>query len=169
MVLNATFVSKQYFSYIVTVSFIAWGNHCTRRKPPTCRKSLTNFITLCCIEYTSPWEGFKLATFVVIGTHLWWDSRGYFWGSFVTFFLRSACHLSPYTIVYMYRCVRGINFASVSTIFRLGVETVTTVQYFLIFFILWQEQWWRSKVMYHDPFMLAKTGACDLQIIMYII
>jgi len=25
-----------------------------RRKPPTCRKSLKNFITLCCIEYTSP-------------------------------------------------------------------------------------------------------------------
>jgi len=28
---------KQYFSYVVAVS--------TRRKPPTCRKSLTNFIT----------------------------------------------------------------------------------------------------------------------------
>jgi hypothetical protein len=30
---------KQYFNYI---SFIGGGN---RRKPPTCRKSLTNFIT----------------------------------------------------------------------------------------------------------------------------
>jgi len=29
-------------------------------KKPTCRKSLTNFITKCCIEYTSPWTGFKL-------------------------------------------------------------------------------------------------------------
>ena len=28
---------------------------CIRRKPPTCRKSLTNFIIQCCIEYTSPW------------------------------------------------------------------------------------------------------------------
>ena len=29
-------------SYIVAVSFIAGGNRRTRRKPPTCRKSLTN-------------------------------------------------------------------------------------------------------------------------------
>ena len=41
---------QQYFSYIVTVSFIYGGN---RRKPPTCRKSLSNFIIKCCIEYTS--------------------------------------------------------------------------------------------------------------------
>jgi hypothetical protein len=27
------------------VSFIGRGNRTTRRKPPTCRKSLTNFIT----------------------------------------------------------------------------------------------------------------------------
>jgi len=33
---------QQYFSYIVAVSFIAGRN---RRKPPTSRKSLTNFIT----------------------------------------------------------------------------------------------------------------------------
>jgi hypothetical protein len=31
-----------YFSYIVAISFIGGGN---RRKPLTCRKSLTNFIT----------------------------------------------------------------------------------------------------------------------------
>jgi hypothetical protein len=33
---------QQYFSYIVAVSFIGGGNRSTRRKPPTCRKSLTN-------------------------------------------------------------------------------------------------------------------------------
>jgi len=33
---------KQYFSYIVTVSFIGGGNQSTWRKPPSCRKSLTN-------------------------------------------------------------------------------------------------------------------------------
>jgi len=27
---------QQYFSYIVTVSFISGGNRSTRRKPPTC-------------------------------------------------------------------------------------------------------------------------------------
>ena len=31
----------QYFSYIVAVSFICGGNRSTRRKPPTCHKSLT--------------------------------------------------------------------------------------------------------------------------------
>jgi hypothetical protein len=35
---------QQYFSYIVTVSFIGGGNRSTRRKSPTCRKSPTNFI-----------------------------------------------------------------------------------------------------------------------------
>jgi hypothetical protein len=36
---------QQYFRYIVAVSFFLGGNRSTRRKPPTCRKSLTNFIT----------------------------------------------------------------------------------------------------------------------------
>ena len=36
---------QQYFSYIVAVSFIGAGNRSNRRKPPTCCKSLTNFIT----------------------------------------------------------------------------------------------------------------------------
>jgi len=36
---------QQYFSYIMVVSFIGGGNQSTRRKPPTCNKLLTNFIT----------------------------------------------------------------------------------------------------------------------------
>ena len=55
-----------YFSYIVVVSFIGGGNLGTQTKPPTCRKSLTNFITYCCIEYTLPWTDFELKTLVVI-------------------------------------------------------------------------------------------------------
>jgi hypothetical protein len=35
---------QQYFSYIMAVSFIGGGNWNTWRKPPTCRKSPTNFI-----------------------------------------------------------------------------------------------------------------------------
>jgi hypothetical protein len=35
--------SQQYFSYIVAVRFIGGGNQRTRRKQPTCRKSLTNY------------------------------------------------------------------------------------------------------------------------------
>ena len=34
---------QQYFSYIVAISFIGGGNRKIRRKPPTCRKLLTNF------------------------------------------------------------------------------------------------------------------------------
>ena len=34
---------SQYFGYVVVVSFIGGGNRSTLRKPPTCRKSLTNF------------------------------------------------------------------------------------------------------------------------------
>jgi hypothetical protein len=36
---------QQYFSYIVAISFIGGGNWSTEKKPQTCRKSLTNFIT----------------------------------------------------------------------------------------------------------------------------
>ena len=43
MVFNENF--QQYFSYIVAVSFIGGRNQSTRRKPPTCHKSLTNIIT----------------------------------------------------------------------------------------------------------------------------
>jgi hypothetical protein len=35
----------QYFRYIVVVNFMVGGNRSTRRKPQTCHKSLTNFIT----------------------------------------------------------------------------------------------------------------------------
>ena len=37
---------RQYFSYIMAVSFIGGENWSAQRKPPTCRKWLTNFITL---------------------------------------------------------------------------------------------------------------------------
>ena len=50
---------QQYFIYIVGVIFIGEENRSTRRKPPTYRKLLTNFITYCCIEYTSPLPEFE--------------------------------------------------------------------------------------------------------------
>ena len=42
--------------------FYWWRETSTRRKPPTCCKSLTNIITQCCIQYTSPLTGFELTT-----------------------------------------------------------------------------------------------------------
>jgi len=52
MVFNA--ILQKYVSYILAVSFIDEGSRSTLRKPPTCRKKLTNMITLCSIEHTSP-------------------------------------------------------------------------------------------------------------------
>ena len=51
LVLNATFNNITVI-IIVAVCFISGGNRNTRRKSLTCRKSLTNFITYCCIEFT---------------------------------------------------------------------------------------------------------------------
>ena len=48
--------------------FYWWRKPEYRRKPPTYRKALTNFITKCCIEYTSILAGFELTTLVVKGT-----------------------------------------------------------------------------------------------------
>ena len=48
--------------WVGVVSLIGWGNQSIHRK------SLTNFITKCCIEYTSVWAGFELTTLVVKGT-----------------------------------------------------------------------------------------------------
>ena len=56
LVFNAT-----YISYIVAVSFIGGGNQSMRRKPLTCRKSLTNLI-LYRVHLT--WGGFELTTLV---------------------------------------------------------------------------------------------------------
>ena len=63
MVLNATFNK---------ISVISWWSVLlveeTEIPGENCRKSLTNFITQYCNEYTSPWAGFELTTLVVIGT-----------------------------------------------------------------------------------------------------
>jgi hypothetical protein len=53
------------FQIYVVVSFIGEGNRSTHKKPRTCCKSLTNFITQCCTEYISPWTGFKGTILVV--------------------------------------------------------------------------------------------------------
>ena len=56
---------QQYFCCIVSVSFIGGGNRRTRRKPPTCRKALTNFITSFCRPRL---DRDSNSTSVVIGT-----------------------------------------------------------------------------------------------------
>jgi hypothetical protein len=65
MVINATFnnisVISRHSVLLVEETGVPWENH----RPAA---SQTNFITWCCIEYTSPWAGFKLTILVVIGT-----------------------------------------------------------------------------------------------------
>ena len=56
------------YRFSILVSFIDGENQSTLKKPPTCRKSLTNFNTYCCIKCTMPWTGLELTTLVVIGT-----------------------------------------------------------------------------------------------------
>ena len=68
MVFNATFSNTISVISCMAVSFIGGGNWITLGKPPTCRKSLTNLITECCIEHNSPWTRFELTILVVICT-----------------------------------------------------------------------------------------------------
>ena len=65
MLFNATFSNIS----VISVLLVEETGVPARRKPPTCRKSLTSFITQGCIEYTSPCAGFELTTtLVVVGT-----------------------------------------------------------------------------------------------------
>ena len=64
MIFNATFNNISAISWRSVLLVVETG--CSRRKPPTCRKSLKIFITKCCIEYTSLWAGFELTTSVMI-------------------------------------------------------------------------------------------------------
>ena len=66
MVFKATFnnISVTWWRSVL----IGGGNMSSLRKQPTWCKLITNFITQCCIEYLSPWPGFKFTASVVIGT-----------------------------------------------------------------------------------------------------
>ena len=58
---------QQYFSYIVAVSFIGEGNWSTGWKPPTCRKSLTNFYHIILYQVHLARAGCKLKICLCIG------------------------------------------------------------------------------------------------------
>ena len=92
MVLNATFKNISAISWMVR--FIGGGNRSTWKKTPTCPKSLTKFITWCCIEYTLPWVGFNLKMLVVIGTD--------YIGSCKSNYLMITTMTTPYRCINMY-------------------------------------------------------------------
>jgi len=48
------------------VSFISRGNRRIRKKPPTCRKSLTNFYHIMLYRVHLVWMGFEITTLMVI-------------------------------------------------------------------------------------------------------
>ena len=66
MVFNATFDDSSTISWRSVL--LVNENRSTRRKPPTCRKPLTNVIMKCCMEYNSPCAGFDFIKLVVIST-----------------------------------------------------------------------------------------------------
>ena len=77
-----------------------------RKLEKTFRKSLTNFITLCCTEYTSSWTGFELTTLVMIGT----DCTGSCKSNFHTITFDIQCNfflsnISIYLITFATQCL----------------------------------------------------------------
>ena len=68
MVFNATFNNISVISWR-SVLLVKEGNQSTRRKSPTFRQSLANFIAQCVSSRPRhPSLGFELTTLVVIGT-----------------------------------------------------------------------------------------------------
>jgi hypothetical protein len=134
------------------VSFIGGGN---TRNPPVCRKSLTNFITYCCIEYTSPWTCFKLTTSVVICT----DCIGS---------CKSNCHSITtttvphqfYEITINYFCLRGMtiylivrNKSHLNTVLLL-----LSISFGLILIFYIPSKW--PKLMTFEYYMMKLTPMC---------
>ena len=68
MVFTATFINISVISWLYSVSFIGGGNRSTRRKPPTCRKSVTNLINIILYRVHLACAGFELTTLVLICT-----------------------------------------------------------------------------------------------------
>ena len=60
--------------------FYWWSKQEYPQKTNDLPQSLTNFITYCCIDYTSPIAGFEPTTLVVIGT----DCTGSFYSNYHT-------------------------------------------------------------------------------------
>jgi hypothetical protein len=73
---------KQYFSHVITVSFIDGGKSSAMWKPPTCFKSLTNFIIQYYFVYMSP--------STVIALELY-DDRNWWIEDFTTRFMDDIC------------------------------------------------------------------------------
>ena len=66
MVFNATFNNISVISWLSVLLVEETGVPGENRRPV--RKSLTNFITQCCMEYTLSWTRFEPKTLVLIGT-----------------------------------------------------------------------------------------------------
>ena len=80
---------------------IGGGNRSTRRKAPTCHMSLTNFITYCYIEYTSPTRFVLFHFAIVLSALLWFTAWEFDFGCFKIFFQliwRTCNYLKGHTI-----------------------------------------------------------------------
>ena len=59
---------QQYFSYIMTVSFIGGGNEYPEKTTDMWQVTDKLHHKICCIEYTPPWTELELNTLLVIGS-----------------------------------------------------------------------------------------------------
>ena len=114
MVFNAAFNNISVISWR---SVLSVEETSTQRKPPTCRNSLTNLITKCYIEYTSPRVGFELTPLVVIGTDCTCSCKSnYHTTTTVASTLRKPNRkrlidwcLAPTLAIHVFKLCRGVN------------------------------------------------------------
>ena len=85
----------------MAVSFIGGENWRTRRKPTTCRKSLTNLML-----YTSPWSRFEPTTSVVIGT----DCIGCCKSNYHTITATTAPRMQVWMMYHSLQFVQNVNY-----------------------------------------------------------
>ena len=98
----------------------------------TCRKSLTNFITWCCIEFTSPWTGFELTTSVVIARYsmmcMWFPliilNRNLIYNQCVVVVSLSAPHWTDFVMCQIFAIMFGV-FCKISAKVLVNINIIT--------------------------------------------
>jgi len=133
------------FQLYLVVSFIGGGN---RR---TCCKSLTNFIAQCCIEYTSPWVGFKLTTYlVVMGT----DCIGRYKSNYHTITTAPFCSNMGINIFSRSKFIQWINAWNFEYILLFFKIHVPVKWYIFLYFAVWYH---RSMTLLRRKVLISLT------------
>ena len=136
MVFTATFINISVISWLYSVSFIGGGNRSTRRKPPTCRKSVTNLINIILYRVHLACAGFELTTLVLICTDCIGSCKSNYHTITTTTGLNRSYQkrrLICYEIIMTYWC--GNTYSVVAHFsWLIGVETLTLLLSILFIF-----------------------------------